>query len=297
MALTISLPTDYDCTSYELFTFRSTAPDVSGASRLILRGVELIHDRPDTRVFHAQLKYPSAGQQRNVVCKLAYGAHSKASLATEARLYSGKLKHLQGVYVPQYYGHFIGQTDKGLTSCIILDYCGKRLDLLFLAQTIDFKRALVCAMVAIHNAGVRHFDIRNRNVLDNGGLPTVIDFGEAEDHECEREMDIIENIAAPMDSEFGCDELYQLCIDLRIWKPAMFKYIRSSRPASFLYRPYKLAETAPEGWSYEDAVEEAYRAIGSHIEECYPEDYHEWCQIAANRRRPARSRSRCSDES
>ncbi|TFY71221.1 hypothetical protein EVG20_g1789 [Dentipellis fragilis] len=162
---------------------------------------------------------------------------------------------------------------------------------------MDFRRALVCAMVAIHDAGVRHFDIRNRNVLDNKGFPMVIDFGEAEDHECECTMEIVENIPAPFDSQFGCDELHQLCIDLRIWKPGMFQYIWSSQPAAdYLCRPYSLAETAPESWSYEDAVYEAYRVIDEHLKEFYPEDYSGWCKMVEKMLPPSRSRSRASDE-
>ncbi|KAA1473269.1 hypothetical protein DENSPDRAFT_266736 [Dentipellis sp. KUC8613] len=221
MSLTLSVPTNFKRTSYEHFTFRSTAPDAFRAPKLILRDAALVHinNRCDVRVFRGRLACSSTGFQRDVICKLAYGQRSMTGVATEARFYSGKLQHLQGVYVPQYHGHFVGRTDEGPASCIILDYCGKELDLLFLALPIDFKRALICAMLAIHDAGVRHFDIRNRNVLNNNGFPMVIDFGEAEDHVCEREMEIIENVAAPMDYHFGCDELHQLCIDLRIWKP------------------------------------------------------------------------------
>ncbi|KAA1473263.1 hypothetical protein DENSPDRAFT_266491 [Dentipellis sp. KUC8613] len=218
-------------------------------------------------------------------------------VANEARLYSGKLEHLQGIYVPQYHGHFVGHTDEGPTSCIVLDYCGEECDLLFLALPMDFRRAFASAMVAIHDAGVRHFDIRNRNVLNNKGFPVVIDFEEAEDHECERTMEIVENIPAPFDSQFGCDELHQLCIDLRLWKPGMFQYIWSSQPAAeYLCRPYSLAETAPDSWSYEDAVREAYRVIDEHLKEFYPEDYNRWCEMVDKMPPPSRSCSRVCNE-
>ncbi|KAA1473262.1 hypothetical protein DENSPDRAFT_266522 [Dentipellis sp. KUC8613] len=252
-------------------------------------------DGSNVRVFRGQLVCPSTGFQRDAVCKLAYGQRYMTRVATEARLYSGKLKRLQGVYVPQYHGHFVGQTDEGPASCIVLDYCGKELDLLFLAMPVEFKRALICAMSAIYDAGIRHFDIRNRNVLNNNGLPVVIDFGEAEDHVCERTMEIVEGVAAPMDYHFGCDELHQLCIDLRIWKPGMFKYITSYRPVQYLYRPYTLAEMAPDDWSYDDAVDEAYRAIGEHLEEFYPEDYAQWCSIVDEIPLPSQARLRASD--
>ncbi|TFY71216.1 hypothetical protein EVG20_g1790 [Dentipellis fragilis] len=284
-------------TSFEHFTLHSPTPDGFGTTKLIFRQAALIHmnDGSDIRVFRGQLVCSSTGFQRDAVCKLAYGQHYMTRVATEARLYSGKLKHLQGVYVLQYHGHFVGRTDEGPVSCIALDYCGQELDLLFLALPVEFKRALICTMSAIHDAGIRHFDIRNQNVLNNNGLPVVIDFGEAEDHVCERTMEIVENVAAPMDYHFGYDELHQLCIDLRIWKPGMFKYITSYRPAQYLYRPYTLAEMAPDDWSYEDAVNEAYRAIGEHIEEFYPEDYAQWCSIVDEIPPPSQVHLRASD--
>ncbi|TFY71217.1 hypothetical protein EVG20_g1793 [Dentipellis fragilis] len=130
--------------------------------------------------------------------------------------------------------------------------------------------------------------IRNRNVLNNDGFPMIIDFGEAEDHECERQMGFTENVAAPSVSDFGCTELFQLCIDLRIWKPGKFQYIRNSIRARLLYNPYRVAETAPKAWSYEAALDEAYRGIDEHLRKFYPEDF---------RRRPIqRSRSCASDK-
>ncbi|KAA1473268.1 hypothetical protein DENSPDRAFT_839719 [Dentipellis sp. KUC8613] len=295
MSLTLSLPTNFNLTSYEHFTLYSTI-DASSTPKLILRDAELIHDRQNARVFRAQLVSPSTGLQHDVICKLAYEQRSMDCVATEARFYSGKLKHLQGVYVPRYHGHFVGRTDKGAISCIVLDYAGEELDVLFLALPIDFKRALICAMIAIHDAGVRHFDIRNRNVLNNDGLPMIIDFGEAEDHECERQMGFTENVAAPGASDFGCTELFQSCVDLRIWKPGKFQYLRNSIPVRFLYNPYRLAEMAPKSWSYEDALEEAYRAIDEHLRRFYPEDYSERSKMVERRRPPQRSRSCASDE-
>ncbi|KAA1473265.1 hypothetical protein DENSPDRAFT_266517 [Dentipellis sp. KUC8613] len=54
----------------------------------------------------------------------------------------------------------------------------------------------------------------------------------------------------------------------------MFGYIGEWYPAVYLDAPYDLAERAPDNWSYEDAVEEAHRAIAKHRTMFYPE-WHE----------------------
>ncbi|KAA1473266.1 hypothetical protein DENSPDRAFT_779788 [Dentipellis sp. KUC8613] len=219
MSLSVSLPTNIDFTSFEQFTLYSTAPASSNTPKFILRDAELIFDKPDVRVFRVQLTCPSTGLVRDAVCKLAYGGRTMKRLAAEARFYSGKLSHLQGVCIPRFYGHFLGECEDGPVSCIVLEYCGEDVYTYCAEQPIEFKRALIYAVIAIHEAGVRHFDLRNRNVVNYNGLPMIIDFGEAEDHECERQMEVEENVAAPIDDFFGCDEIHQLCIDLGIWKP------------------------------------------------------------------------------
>ena len=122
---------------------------------------------------------------------------------------------------------------------VFLGYCGEALDTRFPCLEHDFKyvcsfRALyvlseradavrrvrvISAFVEIHNAGVAHNDVSERNVLDRDGIPLVIDFEDATEEECERKMDVGVNNIRPHPQKFGCRELFALADELGLWKP------------------------------------------------------------------------------
>lgn len=70
----------------------------------------------------------------------------------------------------------------------------------------------------IHHLGVTHGDFREPNVLNNNGVPFIVDFEHAGDHRCRyvREMAAWGSLK-PYPSEFNCDELYDLGINLQVW--------------------------------------------------------------------------------
>ena len=76
--------------------------------------------------------------------------------------------------------------------------------------------------MTIHAAGVQHNDIRSANLRrkdeDDGPGPWIIDFGHAEKHTCGRTRDIIEGEIGPDDHEFGCLELWELCLRVGVWR-------------------------------------------------------------------------------
>lgn len=73
----------------------------------------------------------------------------------------------------------------------------------------------------IHQAGVKHDDVAERNVLVNeAGRVSVIDFEEAFRMPCGRCLPIPGlNDLGPDRRKFGCSELLDLGWALRMWKP------------------------------------------------------------------------------
>lgn len=80
------------------------------------------------------------------------------------------------------------------------------------------------AFVQIHDAGVKHCDVAERNVLvDDDGRVSIIDFEDAEEMECERIYSVpAAGDIGPNEEVFGCEELYELGYSLGIWKPCEY---------------------------------------------------------------------------
>lgn len=92
-------------------------------------------------VFRGQLSEPCNGST-DIVCKVAYGSNNIQRLEREARLYLGKLKALQNKVVPTCHGYFVGFTEEGLIGCLVLDYCGNPVNLVFSALDREFRCVL-----------------------------------------------------------------------------------------------------------------------------------------------------------
>ena len=84
---------------------------------------------------------------------------------------------------------------------------------------------IMSASVEIQSAGVFHDHGSERNVLDCKDCPMIIDFDEATERECERKIDVVVNSVEPHPHEFGCKELYELCMGLDLWKPGQLRRI------------------------------------------------------------------------
>lgn len=68
----------------------------------------------------------------------------------------------------------------------------------------------------MHHFGVAHGDVRELNVLDNNGVPFIVDFEHARDHQCHCQK-IDWGDLRPYRSEFGCDEIYDFALDIGSW--------------------------------------------------------------------------------
>ena len=259
-----------------------------------------------TDVFRGQLSEPCNGST-DIVCKLAYGLNNVKKLEREAGLYRGKLKALQKTVVPTCHGYFVGHTDDGIIGCLVLDYCGEPVDLVFSALNRDFRCVsileamsysqcicrldLVDGMTQIHEAGISHNDFGEHNVLDHSGVPIIIDFEDAIEEVCQCKMEIIENALSPHPADFDCKELFDVCQSLRVWKPcaslhlypvhqspahtfpALVCYGRQLVDVHLLEDVHELVKMAPPYWSRQRAYSEAFSTIEQHTKKYYPKQY------------------------
>lgn len=71
----------------------------------------------------------------------------------------------------------------------------------------------------IHDTGVVHGGFGVFDVLIANAKPFIVNFKNATEKVCERRLDIVKGAVAPRREQFGCTELYRLCVDLQIWQP------------------------------------------------------------------------------
>lgn len=86
----------------------------------------LLHKGDRTDVYRATLETPpQTGGKTDVVYKVAYGG-AALKLRSEAEAYR-KMSRLQGIRIPFCYGYFA----VGAMECLVLDYCGEPLSVVF----------------------------------------------------------------------------------------------------------------------------------------------------------------------
>ncbi|TFY63650.1 hypothetical protein EVG20_g6230 [Dentipellis fragilis] len=165
----------------------------------------------------------------NVVCKVARdNLELTSQMENEATIYNAQLQDLQHSVVPVFYGLYKGSYKRGgetiKLSCIILGNCGTPPDVELRYLPAALKSKIIDCMVDIHKAGVEHGDFSARNVLitPDGDAVHIIDFGHASTHQCRRRLKMGIDHYESAKGEFGCDELHQVGVALRIWTPYVF---------------------------------------------------------------------------
>ncbi|TFY75120.1 hypothetical protein EWM64_g8893 [Hericium alpestre] len=160
MALILSLPTEYPLETLQTYTLRNLDTNVSWPSEATFHGEKHLHaaGRIQIDVYRGKLTLSSDGPPLDVVCKIGFGKKAKDRVAHEASLYNGKLRHLQGVYIPICHGYFVGDADGESTGCLLVAYCGEPIREMLMRLPPTFKTGLIYALVAIHDAGVEHRD-------------------------------------------------------------------------------------------------------------------------------------------
>ncbi|KAK2461324.1 hypothetical protein APHAL10511_006851 [Amanita phalloides] len=136
------------------------------------------------RLHLAQMKVQTAAKlvhECEVVVKVALEPEQQKRVRHEYNVY----RHLatQGVkQIPQIYGLFEEASEEAVI--LVMNNVGKSLDendyWRHGSLRDEEKEAFKCAMTDIHQAGVRHYDIRPENlVMDDAGNATLIDFDQA----------------------------------------------------------------------------------------------------------------------
>ncbi|OBZ75028.1 hypothetical protein A0H81_05291 [Grifola frondosa] len=97
--------------------------------------------------------------------------------------------------------------------------------------------------------------------MDENYRPYIIDFESAEQHDCQKSMDIVFNTEEPKWEEFNCDELYEACIEAQAWRPRTVDYLRREIPLKVAVSAKELVKHAPKGYSYEAAWAAALRVV------------------------------------
>ncbi|KAA1473242.1 hypothetical protein DENSPDRAFT_265595 [Dentipellis sp. KUC8613] len=246
-------------------------------SDLVFRSAKMIYEGDGTELHRGRLFRPSEEPDlgEDVVCKIAYHPTALSCIGHELAMYYA-LQHLQGVCIPVVHGYYLRQADLASRSCLVLSYCGEPVKEPFAGLDIEFKRALVQAAVHIHDAGITHSNLVEENVLDYHGLPMIIDLEEARRHLCGRDRNIVEGDISPRSSDFKCDELFQLCEDLKYWKPRTIKSVHGHAPISRGMTVEDLADTYPPHIPRDVALKKAKAAIKDHVKRYYPNKYKEW---------------------
>ncbi|KAI0683808.1 hypothetical protein C8T65DRAFT_702480 [Cerioporus squamosus] len=192
---------------------------------------ELISESDDgnSQTFRANLHIVkesglSSDEKRDVVCKVAFGEHRIELLKKEADLYGTKLSHLQNQVVPWMYGCYVGSTVDGRTGVLVLQYCSVPLSSWLKYYSRDIRFQAVNALLDIHKAGVQHNDFVERNLVvskdvDGNLHVRVVDFGNACDHTCQVQCDVIKLYdMEPRQVDFDCGELYNVCLEAEVWR-------------------------------------------------------------------------------
>ncbi|KAI0665468.1 hypothetical protein C8Q78DRAFT_557528 [Trametes maxima] len=188
-------------------------------------------------VFRAQLRSDSFSKvAQDVVCKILpapvpedLNGNGLSLLEQEAWIYQEKLKDLQGICVPRFIGLFGWTAPNGVKGfeCLIITWEG------YLPSTdphrhdVAYRSRILDALLAIHRAGVRHYDLEsmpnNMLIKDNGDV-FFIDFEKSTEHQCELPKDYRFLFYTPMPTlkECPCLELMEVAQQLGVWYPREF---------------------------------------------------------------------------
>ncbi|GJE90082.1 serine/threonine protein kinase [Phanerochaete sordida] len=183
----------------------------------------------DSRVYRGNLDL-SSEETIEVVCKIVLNEDSDR-LEDEARLYTERMKHLQGTTVPRFYGLFSGTyvNPAGRTRairCIIVEEWGSSMSKIT-HLPMSLRITIIEAVLRIHAAGVKHNDLRFPNILisEDKSEVRIVDFDNASEHTCPRSMPVILYAWEPTLADFGCREIHDFVSDLEIWTSATVRYL------------------------------------------------------------------------
>ncbi|KAF8059804.1 hypothetical protein FPV67DRAFT_1674240 [Lyophyllum atratum] len=181
-----------------------------------------IYEGDYTTVYRASLLGHQPAGPRNIVLKTDVNArYPRSSIFTqEALRYEKDLQRLQGTYIPRCYGLFQATIYNKLVSVLLLEDCGESVDFRDESLSCDDKIEIYHLFTELHGHGFAHHDVDGRNVVKNqDGRFILIDLEHSGPHKCEVRLQVLMGDFAPPDLEFGCQELYDLAMELDFWLP------------------------------------------------------------------------------
>ncbi|KAF9074961.1 hypothetical protein BDP27DRAFT_1466159 [Rhodocollybia butyracea] len=139
-----------------------------------------------------------------VITKMARPSEMRA-LEKESRIYTTRLKHLQGTVVPICYGLYRGKMGSEEVGFLLLEYCQGPQNV----PLMDRNDLIMIAVCKLHQAGVLHgsLDDLHHIVCSDIGV-RIIDFsGALENHRCVGGVPMGTHPSAVIPSRNGCSEL------------------------------------------------------------------------------------------
>lgn len=89
---------------------------------------EVLQERDCVSVFRSTITTPEDTSFRfHGVCKIAYGDREVRALEREAGFYQHQLRHLQGKYIPCFFGIFVGTSSRGRAAALVTSHEGREL--------------------------------------------------------------------------------------------------------------------------------------------------------------------------
>ncbi|KAI9448756.1 hypothetical protein BJY52DRAFT_305155 [Lactarius psammicola] len=204
----------------------------------------------------------------DVVAKLGTSTNTVKALQKELSFYQ-KLHRLQGEYIPKCFGYFFSPSEPQAFGCLVLEYSGKPIRSIYDMQNdvpLVLRENIINANKRIHDAGVVHGGFGMVGVLIMNTKPFIINFKNASEKKCERRLEIVNGAITPTREQFGCAELYRLCVDLQVWKPRTFTFDNQRFPVEDVSNPAALAkrisgDPEPAEKSRTDAVHATVRHL------------------------------------
>ncbi|KZW00252.1 hypothetical protein EXIGLDRAFT_830903 [Exidia glandulosa HHB12029] len=152
-------------------------------------------------------------------------------------------------------------------------------------------RRIIKSASALHRRGLRLGDIGPECiVLDDrlDGSDTdafIIGLADAAPHKCRQTCTLVHGGLAPQRREFGCDELYYLCVSLQMWLPKYILCFAEVFETKLVYPfPWLLAAHAPSDAPRADAIKDALAAIIDYAERYTDDEGDELKGVLAEKR-------------
>ncbi|KAJ6486118.1 hypothetical protein C8R47DRAFT_1216738 [Mycena vitilis] len=168
-------------------------------------------------VFRLQLIRPSL-EPVDAALKIDHSGQRWKELEDEAAVYRELLCKFQGKIIPKFYGCFTTSVGEQTVNCILTEYSGEPVRTYLAQADSAFLTNLLHTIDILHYSGAEHGDLDESNILrGKDGRPILIGLKRVKPHSCQRRLDFRPGVIAPTEEEFGCSEVYDLCIRIQYW--------------------------------------------------------------------------------